>query len=241
MNIVIGITDCSKWKNYYAWFASSKVDVIKLSWRVNNVEDVQKCDGIVLSGGEDVHPKYYGRPSYMKYKEELHLDVNEMRDKFELKVIDKAIKGKKPILGICRGLQIMNVYCKGTLIADLCGKLRTFHSKKEGYDQTHLIKVAKNSYLSKIVKLEKGVVNSAHHQAAEKIGIGLKATAKDANGIIEAMEWKNPQNKPFLLLVQWHPERMKQQQSPFAEKLKRKFLHEVISVKRKSLLFISAS
>lgn len=234
MNIVIGITDCSKWKNYHDWFASDEVRVVKLSWRKNNLNDVQKCDGIILSGGEDVHPKYYGKPSYMKHKEELRLDVNEPRDKFELKVINKAIKSKKPILGICRGLQIMNVYCKGTLIPNLCGKLGALHSKKEGYDQTHPIEIVKNSCLSKITKLDGGIVNSAHHQAAEKIGRGLKVTAKDTNGIVEALEWKNSRNKPFLLLVQWHPERMKQHHSPFAEKLKKKFLLEVISAKRKS-------
>ena len=128
--ITIGITDCSRWKNYYDWFTSERVQVIKLSPKENNIGDIGRCNGIVLSGGEDVHPKYYGKPSFVKKKEELRLDINEARDKFELSVIDKAVKSKKPILGICRGLQIANVYFKGTLIPDLQGKMRTRLSKQ---------------------------------------------------------------------------------------------------------------
>src|ERR1051326_7443836 len=210
--ITIGITDCSKWKNYRDWFASENIEVIKLSPKQNNFSDLEKCDGIVLSGGEDVHPKYYGKPSYGKKRKELKLEVNERRDEFELKVIDKAVKNKKPILGICRGLQIANVYFKGTLIPDLSGKTKNRHSKADGYDQTHEVKVKEGSCLSAIMHSANGTINSAHHQSADRIGRGLKVTATDAEGIVEAIEWKNPKNKPFLLLVQWHPERMKKQE-----------------------------
>ena len=120
--ITIGITDCSKWKNYHDWLASAKVKVIKLSTAENNINDIDRCDGIVLSGGEDVHPKYYGHPEWMDKKDELKLDVNEARDEFEMKVIDRAYKKKMPMLGICRGLQIANVYFKGTLIPDISKK-----------------------------------------------------------------------------------------------------------------------
>ena len=225
--ITIGITDCSKWKNYRDWFASENVEVIKLSPKQNNLSDLEKCDGIVLSGGEDVHPKYYNKASYWKKRKELKLEVNEVRDKFELKVIDKAVKSKKPILGICRGLQIANVYFKGTLLPDITGKTKIRHSKNEGYDQTHEVKVKEDSCLSAIINAEGGIANSAHHQSADKIGKGLKITATDAEGIVEAIEYKNPKGKPFLLLVQWHPERMKEQESVLAKNLKEKFLEEV--------------
>jgi|ERR1051325_1133376 putative glutamine amidotransferase len=227
--ITIGITDCSKWKNYHDWFASEDVKVIKLSPKQNNLSDLEKCDGVVLSGGEDVHPKYYGKPSYWKKRKELKLEVNEARDKFELKVIDKAVKSKKPILGICRGLQIANVYFKGTLIPDITGKTKTRHSKNEGYDQTHEIAVEDGSCLSAIINSEGGITNSAHHQSADKIGKGLKVTAKANDGTVEAIEWKNPKNKPFLLLVQWHPERMKEQESALAKNIRQEFLEEVKS------------
>lgn len=225
--ITIGITDCRKWKNYHDWFACEGVKVIKLSPRQNNLSDLEKCDGIVLSGGEDVHPKYYGHPEWMKRKEELNLEVNEARDAFEMKVIDRAVRKKKPILGICRGLQIANVYFKGTLIADLQGKTRTRHSKAHGYDQTHEVKVDADSCLSAIINTENGIINSAHHQSADKIGKGLKASAKAEDGTIEAIEYKNPKNKPFLLLVQWHPERMKEQENSLAKNLREKFLESI--------------
>jgi putative glutamine amidotransferase len=236
MKITIGITDCSKWKNYHDWFAAEGVKVIKLSPKKNNLSDLEKCDGIVLSGGEDVHPKYYGHPEWMKKKDELKLHVNEARDEFEMKVIDRAYKKKIPMLGICRGLQIANVYFKGTLIPDLQGKTGTRHSKAKSYDQTHEVKVEKNSCLSAIIKNETGKINSAHHQAADKIGKELKVTATDAEGIVEAIEWKDPKDKPFLLLVQWHPERVNQQENPFAKNLKEKFLEEV----KKKVLYLPA-
>ena len=237
--LVIGITDCSKWKNYHDWFASATVEVIKLSPNQNNLSDVSKCDGIVLSGGEDVHPKYYGKSSLMKKKEELKLEVNEARDKFELNVIDKAVKSKKPILGICRGLQIANVYFKGTLIPDMKPILNPSrreglsvrHSKNEGYDQLHNLQIEKGSCLSAIIPPSGGggacVVNSAHHQATDKIGKQLTVTARAEDGTVEALEWKNPKDKPFLLLVQWHPERMKEQENGLAKNLREKFLEEV--------------
>ena len=242
--ITIGITDCSKWKNYCDWFSSDEVNVIKLSPKENNVADVERCDGIVLSGGEDVHPKYYGKPSYWKKRKKLKLEVNEARDEFELKVIDKAVKDKKPILGICRGLQIANVYFKGTLIPDLASHLDPLfsrrgekgkgvvrdeavrHSKNEGYDQMHFVNVKPDTCLSAIINNEKGEINSAHHQSADKIGKGLTVTAKAKDGTVEAIEWKNPKDKSFFLLVQWHPERMKEKESAFAKNLKEKFLEE---------------
>ncbi len=226
--ITIGITDCNRWANYENWFASENVKVIRLSSKDNNIKDVDACDGIVLSGGEDVHPKYYGKPGLMKKKEELKLDVNEARDEFEMKVIARAVKNKKPILGICRGLQIANVYFKGTLIPDLPGKTRTRHSKAAGYDQTHTVAVDPDSCLSGIISSDSGTTNSAHHQAADKIGKGLKATARTEDGTVEAIEWKDPKDKPFLLLIQWHPERMKEQESGLAKNIKKEFLSQLI-------------
>jgi putative glutamine amidotransferase len=228
--IIIGITDCSKWKNYHDWFASGKVKVLKLSSKDNNVQDVDRCDGIVLSGGEDVHPKFYGKPSYWKKRKALKLEVNEARDRFELKVIERAIKKKKPLLGICRGLQIANVYFGGTLIPDLPlfkGEA-VRHSRKEGYDQTHTILVLPDSDLNGMVKLQKGICNSAHHQAADRIGKGLRVSALSEDGTVECIERNSPKGKPFLLLVQWHPERIKDQSNSLSKNIKKEFLSHLI-------------
>src|SRR4051812_38376650 len=116
--ITIGITDCSKYENYARWFeALPHVKVVKLGWKEKNYKDLDLCDGLVLSGGEDVHPRFYGKPEYLKLLNPK--DIIEARDEFELKIIDEAIKNKIPVLGICRGLQIANVYLKGTLIPDI--------------------------------------------------------------------------------------------------------------------------
>ncbi|TAL60962.1 MAG: gamma-glutamyl-gamma-aminobutyrate hydrolase family protein [Bacteroidetes bacterium] len=222
--ITIGITDCNKFSNYERWLASETVQVLKLSSKENNISDLEKCDGIVLSGGEDVHPKYYGHPEWMERKDELKLDVNEARDEFEMKVIDAAYKKKIPMLGICRGLQIANVYFKGTLIPDINKENLKQHSKDSGADKIHNLKVESGSCLNGIISSNSGEVNSAHHQAADKIGEGLKVSARSEDGTIESLELKDPKQHPFLLLVQWHPERVAEQKNPFASGLKEMFI-----------------
>jgi putative glutamine amidotransferase len=221
--LTVGITDCSKWENYARWIenAGPGFKVVKLSWKNHNLKDVELCDGIILSGGEDVHPKFYGKPEYLEKLDPK--DIIEKRDEFELEVIDAAMKNKLPVLGICRGLQIANVYFKGTLIPDIPSIGKSGHAKEEGYDQTHLVLSEYDSVLRRIAS-DKGTVNSAHHQSAGKIGSGLKVSATSEDGIVEGLEWKSPEGKPFLLLVQWHPERMKEQESPFSKNIREEFL-----------------
>lgn len=231
-DLKIGITDGTRWHNYEQWFLKERrVKIIKLSHEKNNLADLKKCDGIVLSGGEDVHPKYYGKPEWIKKKQALKLDVNLKRDIFEMKIIDGAVKNHIPLLGICRGLQIVNVYFKGSLIPDLRSNNANSHSSCDGVDGIHNLKITGKSCLASIVKSKKGMVNSAHHQSAKKIGKGLKVTATDSNKIVEAIEWKNPVGKPFLLLVQWHPERMKNQSSRLSKNIRNKFIEEVRKTK----------
>jgi len=225
---IIGITDCSKYENYVAWFSTEDVQIIKLSPKENNIQDLEKCDGLVLTGGGDIHPKYFGHPDWMNKKEELKLDVDEERDAFEMIIIDNAVKNNMPILGICRGMQITNVYFKGTLIPDINEASANLHSKKSGVDINHAINIEVNSVLSKIVGCNAGIVNSAHHQAIHQVGEGLKHSAITVDGIVEALEWKTPDKKPFLMLIQWHPERMEDQESSFSNKIKKEFLAQLI-------------
>jgi putative glutamine amidotransferase len=233
--IIIGITDCSKWKNYHDWFASENIEIINLSNKKNNHHELKKCNGVVLSGGEDVHPEFYGKPEYLSMLD--RKEINEARDEFELKIIDETVKNKIPLLGICRGLQIVNVYFGGTLIPHLnppaSKREGVRHSKDEGYDQIHKIIVEPKSLLREIVSnhsigkwIRNGtaVVNSAHHQAADKTGKELKVSAKAEDGVTEALEYNNSLKQSFLLLVQWHPERMKDRESAFAKNIKNVFL-----------------
>lgn len=222
--VVIGITECGKWDRYSNWvkLSGAPIETLKLSWRENEPDLVGRCDAIILSGGEDVHPRFYGAPE--RISELDPREINEQRDEFELRVIDAALKQALPILGICRGLQIANVYFGGTLIPDLPNAGKLDHSKLDGCDRMHMVSVSKNTELEKIVGTNRGEVNSSHHQAAEKIGAGLRVSAVSDDGIIEGLEWQDPDGKSFLQLVQWHPERMENGESPFSKSLLQEFI-----------------
>ena len=102
-SIRIGVTDCARYGNYERWFldAPEKCHIIRLSYRLNNLSEIEQCQGVVLSGGEDVDPRRYKRPDLFGRVE--FTDINEKRDEFEIQVIQRALQLKLPILGICRG------------------------------------------------------------------------------------------------------------------------------------------
>jgi putative glutamine amidotransferase len=229
----IGVADCGKYENYRRWMeATGEAEAVKLSMYLNNPEAVADCDGVLLSGGEDVQPGLYGRPEYVK---EYGLkEIIPERDKFEFSVIGNVLDQGKPLLGICRGLQVTNVYLGGDLVPDIPSVLQSgFHGKKEGADQLHPVTIFPDSRLAEISRLDTGQVNSAHHQSAGKPATDLKITAAGDAGIVEALEWKNPQHRSWLLLVQWHPERMADQGSPLTAGVRKAFL-EACRNKRES-------
>ncbi len=223
MPLTIGITDCNEWANYERWIKSGTEDVgvVLLKAGEGETSFVSHCDGIIITGGEDVNPALYGKPEYVK---EYNLtDVNPERDKFEISVLKEAEENKLPILGICRGLQLCNVYHKGTLIPDLPGMGKSGHSGGPKTDTVHGVTLTEGSRLNQIIGLEKGEINSHHHQAADMLGKGLIATAVSDNGVVEGIEKSNKHDAEFFLLVQWHPERM-DVKNPFSGKLRDAFL-----------------
>jgi len=225
----IGITDCGKYENYRKWLDTEPgVEPVKLSMNLQNEGDVDFCDGILFTGGEDVHPELYGKPEYL---EEYELkEIIPARDKFEYNVIERALELKKPVLGICRGLQLINVFLGGTLVPDIPRLHQSSgHGKKNGVDQIHSIRVEAGSLLHQISGRDSGDVNSAHHQSAERTADSLRIVASGEPGITEAMEWKDPRERSWLLMVQWHPERMTDLTSPFSAAIKKAFLEAVKS------------
>jgi len=168
----------------------------------------------------------YNQPDYLVYVNPK--DIDEKRDEFEWGIIRHTEEKQKPLLGVCRGLQLVNIYFGGTLIPDIPAFGKFNHGKfNEGNDRNHLVDIDPNSVLFKIIGIEKGEINSAHHQSVDMPGFGLVANALSPDGIIEGMERREPGGRSFLMLVQWHPERMENQESVFAKNVKQNFLAAV--------------
>ena len=222
--MTIGITDSKKYEDYRQWIANAGIDInIQcLSYKLDNLDVVASCDGIILTGGHDVHPALYNKPNYLDVLDTEQID--EARDAFEMNVIAASIAMGKPLLGICRGLQIANVYFGGTLIVDIPTVMGSNkHGKIEGQDQRHEVAIVAGSIVSALTNQEAGTVNSAHHQSADTIGERLRATAFSDKGIVEALEYVYPEGKPWLLLVQWHPERIRHDES-FSLSIRKAFI-----------------
>ncbi|MEO9022957.1 MAG: gamma-glutamyl-gamma-aminobutyrate hydrolase family protein [Ginsengibacter sp.] len=225
--IVVGIGEGSKYHNYENWIKEEPgVEVIKLSYRLDNINEIERCDGIILTGGGDVDPQLYHRPDFLPYTDPNDVDVK--RDEFEWKIMQHIDEKQKPLLGICRGLQVANVYFGGVLVPDIPSFGKFNHSGfKEGNDREHAVGIDPNSELYQIAGEEKGWVNSAHHQSVDTPGAGLVVNALSPDGIVEGMERKEKNGKAYLMLVQWHPERMINQDSGFSRKIKQSFLNAI--------------
>ncbi|QEK99269.1 gamma-glutamyl-gamma-aminobutyrate hydrolase family protein [Olivibacter sp. LS-1] len=225
---IIGMTDGRMYDLYANWIkgADASIEIIRLGYSLDNLKEVEVCQAIVFTGGEDVHPKYYNKLEYLSYC--VPVDFDEKRDAFEWQLLRLAEKRELPILGICRGLQLINVYYGGTLIPDLASWGKFGHAKlPNGSLPNHSINVDPYTLLFKITGAREGVVNSLHHQSADRIGKGLVASAVTRDGVVEALERTDAKGKPFLLLVQWHPERMEDASNPFVENIRESFLVEV--------------
>ena len=216
-----------KHNNYVRWLrANDDIDIIKISTGDNNLQEINNCDALVLSGGVDIHPEFYHQnTSYDNAPQ----TFNKERDELEIAAFQSALENNKPILGICRGLQLINCIFGGSLRQDLGNDLNKIH-RSEGKDKAHGLTVQTGTLLHGILNTERSVVNSAHHQAVKELGEGLKVNCTADDGIIEGLEWTDTANKPFLLCIQWHPERMFQfglDNSPSSKNIRNKFIEEI--------------
>ena len=168
------------------------------------VELFGECDALLLTGGEDVDPVRYGATPHPKLG-----DTSADRDSNEIALIADARARDLPILGICRGIQILNVACGGTLVQDLASERPSdvMHAHTGARDlRSHAIAVQPGTRLAAILGAEHFDANSLHHQAVDVLGSGLVATAHAPDGVIEAVESGNA--KEWLVAVQWHPEEL---------------------------------
>jgi putative glutamine amidotransferase len=160
---------------------------------------MRTMDGLVITGGGDVEPHRYG------LRDDAGVcDTQPGRDEIEWEVLEAAFARRVPMLAICRGMQLLNVYQGGTLIPDLSD----VPSHRLEDDQRHPVTLEPGSALEILTGQRDGDVTSSHHQAVDVLGNGLQVAARHADGTIEAIEWTRPMRRPWLAAVQWHPERM---------------------------------
>ncbi|MEV5408385.1 gamma-glutamyl-gamma-aminobutyrate hydrolase family protein [Thermopolyspora sp. NPDC052614] len=161
---------------------------------------VGRLDGLILAGGGDIDPGRYGAPPH-----EATGYIREFRDDAEFGVVNAALANGLPLLGICRGLQVLNIALGGTLHQHLPETVgHTGHSPAPGRYGTLPVRLTPGSRLAKIFDGEHlADPNHYHHQAIDALGAGLTVTARADDGVIEAVELDD---HPFCLAVQWHPE-----------------------------------
>ena len=173
---------------------------------------VRRSDGVLLTGGDDVDPKLYTKqlpPKVAKTVQRAHA----ARDSFEIMLIDEVLHQRKPLLCICRGHQILNVALGGTLFADILLQIPRAmnHSRTDRKDRVvHEVACEAGSLMARIAGKERLGVNSSHHQAVAGVAKSLRPTGVSRDGVVESLELAASANGmlPYLLAVQFHPERL---------------------------------
>ncbi len=205
MKIAITYTGSDKKQdNYVRWLQAADTEIEVVTLRPGDRYNEAGFDGLVLSGGIDVGPSLYGMAAGYPNAPGL---FNTDRDAYEIGLYHQFMTAGKPVLGICRGLQLINCINGGTLKQDLGEEGNLVHRAVPA-DRSHEIMVMPGTFLQELLVDERVQVNSAHHQSVNAIGSGLAVNCISDDGIIEGLEWKDREGKPFFLCVQWHPERM---------------------------------
>ncbi len=227
-------TKPDKLSNYYKWLLKTDSTIEAINLYKYSVDSamimLEKCSGLLISGGADVFPGRYGKIDDTARCGEFDLH----RDTVEFAAIDKALEMQLPIMGICRGMQIFNISQGGSLFIDIPTDFDTTvsHRTTEGEHDWHAVEINQASMLYKLTKGKTDSVYSHHHQGIDELASNLRIVSRSADGLPEAVEWKEAAGKNYFLAVQFHPERMNYN-SPLSGNLAREFVKEVIQYKQK--------
>jgi putative glutamine amidotransferase len=176
---------------------------------------LQSVSGLVLTGGEDVDPARYGEKRHEKVR-----SVNAARDATEASLIEQAKARGKPVLAICRGIQILNVALGGTLVQDIPSEWTNPIVHDGEWARTarvHEVDVTAGSRLARALGTDRPVVNSMHHQAVGAVAAPLATVARAPDGMVEGVEW--PDDDWWMVGVQWHPEELTASPEPWDRSL----------------------
>ena len=165
---------------------------------------LSRCSGIVLTGGGDMDPANYGREDTL----DICSGIDPRRDSLDMLLVNIAFDNNIPILGVCRGMQVMNVNRGGTLFTDLPAEKQSYIHKKRVGDMEHDVYVTNGEKLHEISKCLATIVNSNHHQAIDQLADGFSIQALAPDSVIEAIWWDDLASQSFALGVMWHPERL---------------------------------
>lgn len=196
---LIIVTGPDKWLKF-AWWATRfqlwRAGAKALYASPKNALIVDGFDGVIIGGGNDINPKHYGATGAAGAR------YDEARDELELATIKMAMQAQLPILGICRGAQLLNVARGGNLIGDL-RPLRRLTPNRNSLFPIKRATIRSSSRLAKALRNESLMVNSLHHQAVDRLGYSLSAVAHDDDMFVQAIEGTEDE---FVIGVQWHPE-----------------------------------
>lgn len=169
---------------------------------------LERIDGLLLTGGVDVNPILYGEEPHPKLGR-----IDPLRDEFELDLIRRALECGMPVLGICRGIQVLNIVAGGENYQDIASLEipNPIKHMQNGprWSYSHTVEMEEGSRLQVLLGQRRVFVNSFHHQAIKSVAPGFRVSARAGDGIIEAIEMVGPEGDDhFVMGVQWHPETM---------------------------------
>ena len=208
-------------QNYVDWIADDNT-VILDAYRISNTDSILAlADGIIITGGEDINPLLYNDTSNLK----VCGDIDHRRDTLEKKLFDYAFENKIPLIGVCRGMQMINVASGGSLYGDIPSEIGTEVIHRNNGEVMHEIALTESCPLIFPEGQDTFMVNSWHHQGLKNIPDGINVVARSFDGLPEAI-YIDEKLHPFMIAVQFHPERLGSD-NPIHKRMRKSFRNAV--------------